>query len=129
MSIRWARRQIGEVVIVDISGRMTIDQGCWQLDELFDTLFSGEGRRVIFNLTDCDKIDASGIGTLVSGMVRMSDTGIDLKFFLNIQRAFLERLRPTKLLSLFDIYEDEAAALASFGHRAEVDTPIVIHSG
>ena len=113
MSMKATIRQVDSVVVVDISGRITLGEGCAQLRELIrDQL--GKGKKwVLLNLADVTYIDSSGIGELVSAFTAVSNQGGQLKL-LNLTKKVHDLLQITKLYTVFDIHDDEAKAISSF---------------
>jgi anti-sigma B factor antagonist len=100
-------------MVVDISGRITLGEGCSQLRELIRDQLSKGNKRVLLNLADVTYIDSSGIGELVSAYTAVSNQGGQLKL-LNLTKKVHDLLQITKLYTVFDIHEDEAKAIGSF---------------
>ncbi len=80
-----------------------------------DTLKSN-AKKIILNLADVNYIDSSGIGELVSSYTTVTNNGGSLKL-LNLTKKIQELLAITKLLTVFQVYENEQAALASFSSK------------
>ena len=106
-------RQVDSVVVVDISGRITLGEGCTQLRELIRDQLAKGNKRILLNLADVSYIDSSGIGELVSAYTAVSNQGGQLKL-LNLTKKVHDLLQITKLYTVFDIHDDEAKAIASF---------------
>jgi len=113
VSMKATIRQVNSVTIVDLSGRITLGEGCTQLRELIRDLLSKGQKNMLLNLADVTYIDSSGIGELVSGFTAVSNQGGSLKL-LNLTKKVHDLLQITKLLTVFDVHEDEAKAIASF---------------
>lgn len=113
MSMKATIRQVNAVTVVDLSGRITLGEGCTQLRELIRDLLSKGHNKLLLNLADVTYIDSSGIGELVSGFTAVSNQGGQLKL-LNLTKKVHDLLQITKLLTVFDVHEDEAKAVASF---------------
>jgi anti-sigma B factor antagonist len=101
-------------MVVDVSGRITLGEGCAQLRELIRDQLTKGNKRVLLNLADVTYIDSSGIGELVSAYTAVSNQGGQLKL-LNLTKKVHDLLQITKLYTVFDIHEDEARAIGSFG--------------
>jgi len=114
VSMKATIRQVDSVIVVDVSGRITLGEGCAQLRELIRDQLSKGNKRVLLNLADVTYIDSSGIGELVSAFTAVSNQGGQLKL-LNLTKKVHDLLQITKLYTVFDIHEDEAKAIASFG--------------
>jgi anti-sigma B factor antagonist len=113
VSMKATTRQVNEVTVVDLSGRITLGEGCSQLRDLIRDLLTKGHTKILLNLADVTYIDSSGIGELVSGFTAVSNKGGQLKL-LNLTKKVHDLLQITKLLTVFDVHEDEAKAVASF---------------
>jgi len=101
------------VTVVDVSGRITLGEGCTQLRELIRDQLSKGNKNVLLNLADVTYIDSSGIGELVSAFTGVSRQGGALKL-LNLTKKVHDLLQITKLYTVFDVHDDEARAVGSF---------------
>ena len=114
MSMKATLRQVDTTTVVDMSGRITLGEGCTQLRELIRDQMSKGNKKLLLNLADITYIDSSGIGELVSGFTSVSNQGGHLKL-LNLTKKVKDLLQITKLYTVFDVYDDEAKAIGSFG--------------
>jgi anti-sigma B factor antagonist len=114
VSMKATTRQVDSVNVVDLSGRITLGEGCSQLRELIRDLLAKGHKNILLNLGEVTYIDSSGIGELVSGFTAVSNQGGHLKL-LNLTKKVQDLLQITKLLTVFDVHDDEAKAIASFG--------------
>ncbi len=113
MSVKLTNRQVGDVTVVDVSGRITLGEGSSALrDALRDLVASGH-KKILLNLGDVSYIDSSGIGELVSGFTSVSNQGGHLKL-LNLTKRVKDLLQITKLYTVFEVSDDEANAIRSF---------------
>ncbi len=110
---RNATTSSGEVVILDLAGKITIGEGSVQLRDAVEKLLADGHNRIILNLAGVGYVDSSGIGELVSRYTTTKNTGGRLKL-LNLPKKIKDLLMITKLLTVFEIYEDEQVALESF---------------
>ena len=111
--ITISERQAGDVTIVDLSGKVTIGEGSVALRTAIRRLL-GEGKsKILLNLGGVGYIDSSGIGELVSSFTAVNKEGGTLKL-LNLTQKIQDLLAITKLLTVFDVFEDEAEALSSY---------------
>jgi len=113
VSMKATIRQVDSVMVVDISGRITLGEGCAQLRELIRDQLTKGNKRVLLNLADVTYIDSSGIGELVSAYTAVSNQGGQLKL-LNLTKKVHDLLQITKLYTVFDIHDDEAKGISSF---------------
>jgi anti-sigma B factor antagonist len=106
------QRRVGDVTILDLKGRVRIG-GDTALHKSIRCLVEEGKTQILLNLAGVTHIDSRGLGELVSSHVTLSNKGGQIKL-----SHLTERLRDlmtiTKLLTIFDIYDDEAKALASF---------------
>jgi anti-sigma B factor antagonist len=106
-------RQVDSVTVIDVSGRITLGEGCTQLRQLIrDELGKGD-KNILVNLADVTYIDSSGIGELVSAFTAVSNQGGQLKL-LHLTKKVHDLLQITKLYTVFDVHDDEAKAIGSF---------------
>jgi anti-sigma B factor antagonist len=108
------QRQEGDVTILDLSGKITIGEGSVQLREAVRGLLDSGKKEILLNLGDVSYVDSSGIGELVSSYTTCSNQGGHLKL-LNLTKKIQDLLMITKLLTVFQTFEREQDAVASFG--------------
>ena len=113
MAMKFKTRQVDGVTILDLSGRITLGEGSVTLrDAVQDVLAKGD-KKILLNLGNVDYIDSSGIGELVSAFTSVKNAGGELKL-LQLTKKVKDLLQITKLYTVFDVSDDEAAAIASF---------------
>ena len=113
MSIKLNTRQVGDVSVVDVAGRITLGEGSSALRDTMREMVGKNQKKILLNLGDVSYIDSSGIGELVSGFTTVTNNGGQLKL-LNLNKRVKDLLQITKLYTVFDVHEDEAAAIRSF---------------
>ncbi|HEX4606010.1 MAG TPA: STAS domain-containing protein [Candidatus Angelobacter sp.] len=113
MSMKASNRQVNGVTVVDMSGRITLGEGSVVLRDTIRDLVGKGQRKILLNLGDVTYIDSSGIGELVSAFTAVRREGGELKL-LNLTKKVHDLLQITKLYTVFDIKDDEAAAITSF---------------
>ncbi len=106
-------RQAGDVTILDLSGKITIGEGSVQLREGVRKLLDEGKKKILLNLGDVSYVDSSGIGELVSSYTTTNNQGGQLKL-LNLTKKIKDLLMITKLLTVFQTFDNEADAVASF---------------
>jgi anti-sigma B factor antagonist len=106
-------RVVGGVTIVDLSGRIVLGEGSAGVRDLVRELISEGIRKILLNLSNVDYVDSSGLGELVCAFTSMRSQGGELKL-LNVTRRVRSLLQITKLISVFEITDDETASLDSF---------------
>ena len=113
MSMKANTRQIDGVMIVDLSGRITLGEGSVILRDTVRDLVGKGNKKILLNLGEVNYIDSSGIGELVSAFTSVRNQGGELKL-LNLTKKVHDLLQITKLYTVFDVKDDETAAIKSF---------------
>ena len=113
MSVKLTTRQVGDVTVIDVAGRITLGEGSSVLRDALRDLVSKNQKKILLNLGEVSYIDSSGIGELVSGFTTVTNSGGALKL-LNLNKRVKDLLQITKLYTVFDVHEDEAGAIRSF---------------
>lgn len=113
MSLQGTCREIGDIAIVDFSGKITLGEGSSMLRRTIRELIDRGHRKIVLNLSDVDYIDSSGIGELVSGYTTVRGVEGELKL-LHLTRRVHDLLQITRLFTVFDVQSDEDSALRSF---------------
>jgi anti-sigma B factor antagonist len=111
--MKASNRQLDGVTVVDMSGRITLGEGSVVLRDTIRDLIGKGQKKILLNLGDVTYIDSSGIGELVSAFTAVRREGGELKL-LNLTKKVHDLLQITKLYTVFDIKDDEAAAIQSF---------------
>jgi anti-sigma B factor antagonist len=106
-------RQAGDVTILDLNGSIRIGEGAIALRDAVRKLIGEDKKRVLLNLSGVGYMDSSGVGELIANYTSLSRDGGQLKL-LNLTDKIQNLLVITKLLTVFDTYENEAEALSSF---------------
>jgi anti-sigma B factor antagonist len=115
MKMTKSTRQAGSVTIVDISGRIELGEESAALRDMVCDLLSKGQKQILLNLGDVHYIDSSGLGTLVSAFTNVRKQGGEL---VNLTNKVSDLMQITKLYTVFDITNDEAAAVRSFAQPA-----------
>ena len=113
MNLKVSTRQVDGVSIVDCSGRITLGEGSIVLRDTVKDLLGKGQKKILLNLGDVNYIDSSGIGELVSAFTTAKNQSGELKL-LNLTKKVHDLLQITKLYTVFDVKDDEAAAVKSF---------------
>ena len=115
MSMVVKARKLDDVVILDLSGRITIGEGTLMLRDRIQQLLNTGARKFLLNLADVDYIDSSGVGELVGCFTTVRNAGGELKL-LNLSQKVHDVLHVTKLYTVFDIRDNEFTAVKSFDY-------------
>jgi len=113
MSLVIVTRQSGDVSILDLSGRITLGEGASTLRNAIRTIALEGHKKILLNLGDASYVDSSGLGVLVSAFATLANHGGQLKL-LNVLSRVKDLLLITKLYAVFEIFDHEDEAVASF---------------
>ena len=113
MEITIERRTIEDVKILDCGGKIVLGQGTMTIRNMVRDILEAGGKKIILNLADVSYMDSSGIGELVSAYTTVANAGGQLKL-LHLTKRIEQLLAITKLLTVFQVFEDEQAAIAGF---------------
>ena len=110
-------RQVGTVVIMDLSGRIALGDGSGTLRETVKDLLKEGQRNILLNLGEVSYIDSAGLGELVGAYATVTNQGGQIKL-LNVQRRVDDLLQVTKLYTVFEAFTSETDALRTFGGKS-----------
>jgi anti-sigma B factor antagonist len=109
-----SERTVGDVVIVDVSGKVTLgDGGDVVLKDKMQSLVQQGKKKVLLNLSEVSYVDSAGLGEIVQSYATVMKNGGSLKL-LNVTRRIKDLLSITKLLTVFECHDSEAEAVNSF---------------
>ncbi len=106
-------RTVGDVHVLDCSGKITLGEGTMAIRNTVREVLKGGGKKIVLNLAEVNYIDSSGIGELVSTFTTVTNQGGQLKL-LSLTKKIQELLAITKLLTVFQVYNNEQEAVGSF---------------
>jgi anti-sigma B factor antagonist len=106
-------RTIGEIKILDFSGQITLGEGTKAARDTVHSILDQGAQKIILNLAGVNYIDSAGVGELVSTFTSVTKRGGQLKL-LHLTKKIKELLTITKLLTVFQTFEDEQEAISSF---------------
>jgi len=106
-------RLVGDIKILDLSGKMTLGEGDELLRDKVNSLVHQGHKKIILNLESVPYIDSAGLGEIVRTYTTVSRQGGKLKL-LNLTKRIEDLLSITKLLTVFETYDSEEAAVKSF---------------
>ncbi len=106
-------RQVGNVTILDIEGNLRIGEGSVMLHSAIRRLMKEGQNQILLNLAHVAHIDSSGLGQLIAGHLALRKIGGQIKL-VHLTKRVSELMTITKLLTVFETYESESAALDSF---------------
>jgi anti-sigma B factor antagonist len=112
-------RAVGDVVVLDLKGKITLGQGDELLKDKVNSLVNQGHRKIVLNLADVPYVDSAGLGEIVRTYTTVSRQGGSLKL-LNLTKRITDLLAITKLLTVFETFDVESDAVRSFSASAKV---------
>ena len=106
-------RQVGEIMILDLKGKVTLGEGDEVLKDKINSLILQNKKRILLNLADVPYIDSAGLGEIVRTYTTVSRQGGQLKL-VNLTKRITDLLMITKLLTVFETFDVEQDAIKSF---------------
>jgi len=114
MSLKLNTREVKDILIIDLSGQLTMGEAVASVrDEIQDEVSQG-ARKVLLNLAGVSYIDSAGLGELIAAYTSVKNRGGQLKL-LSLTKRVHDLLQITKLSTVFELHDDEKEAIASFG--------------
>ena len=113
MSLKASSREVDGVTVLDLSGRIVLGEGSEVLRTALADLARRGMKKILLNLADVSYVDSSGLGAMVSGYTTITGQQGQLKL-LNLTKKIHDLLQITKLLTVFEVFEDESKAVKSF---------------
>ncbi len=117
MSFKVSARHAGNVAIVDLSGKITLGEGCGMVRGTIKDLVTAGDRNILVNLKDVTYLDSAGLGELVGSYATITNQGGQIKL-LHAQGKVKDLLAVTKLYTVFVTFDDEEEAVRSFAAGA-----------
>jgi anti-sigma B factor antagonist len=111
--MKLSTRKAGEVVIIDVEGKILFGEGDTEIKQIVDDLLKKGNKKVLLNLTHVPFLDSAGLGEIIRCFTALRRNGGSLKL-LSPNRRIIDLLNITNLLTVFDWFSDESSALASF---------------
>src|ERR1043166_1980772 len=116
-------RREGDVAVLDLKGRIRINGGTLALHKSIRCLVEEGKTQILLNLPGVTHLDSTGLGELISSYVTLSNKGGQIKL-VHLTERVQDIMTITKLVTVFDVYDNEADALASFtGHVLSIVEP------
>ena len=117
MSLEYVDWDIGEVTVINLTGRITLGQGTQRLRQSILEVLDRGRRHILLNFDEIFYVDSSGLGELVASRKKVVESGGNLKL-MKLNKITRDLIQITKLYSVFEVFNDEASALKSFKEPA-----------
>ena len=111
--MKWSERRVEGVVIVDLKGKLTLGAGDVQLRQIIRDVLDRDEKKIVLNLAGVSYMDSAGVGELVASYTTAESRGASMKL-LNLTAKIRDLLQFTQLITVFESYDNEAEAVASF---------------
>ena len=108
-----SERKSGDVTILDVEGKILLGEGDVQLKRKIDELIERNEKLLLLNLANVPYMDSGGLGEVVRSYTTVKRHGGDLKL-VNATKRISDLLTITKLITVFEVFDDEAIAVNSF---------------
>ena len=116
MSLKINIRETADAAILDMSGRVSLGDGLAELRDSIREALAGDQKNILLNLAEVSHIDSSGLGQLIGSYATVTSRGGQMKL-LNLQKRVNDLMQVTKLVTVFETYTSEEAALKSFARK------------
>jgi len=113
MTVQMTSHEVDDVIVVALEGRIVLGEESHALREKLNGLLAEGKKKIVLNMADVKYIDSSGLGALVAAHYSAKTQSASMRL-CNLGEKFYELLQITKLLTVFDVYDSQAAAVNSF---------------
>ena len=114
MALTAKNRRVGNVMIVDLNGKITLGENTGILRDELRSLLAQGNKQIVLNMADVSYVDSAGLGELVGAYTTATNQGGSVKM-LNMQGKMKDLMQITKLHTIFSTFDNEQEAVASFG--------------
>jgi anti-sigma B factor antagonist len=119
MTMKMTNHEVDGVSVVVLDGRIVLGEESTALREKFKGLIAAGKQKIVLNMDKVSYIDSAGLGTLIAAHVSAKNHGASVRL-CQLGKKFHEILQITKLLTVFDVYDTQAAAVSSFSASGAV---------
>mgnify|MGYP005850474831 CR=1 FL=1 len=111
--MKISTRKVGDIVILDVDGKILMGEGDLEIKKTVDDLLKKGKKNILLNLAHVPYLDSAGLGEIIRCFTTLRKNGGSFKLLSPNQRI-IDLLGITKLLNVFDWYDNEDSALKSF---------------
>ena len=111
--MKFATRKAGDVVIIDVEGKILLGEGDVEIKQTVDDLLRKGHKKILLNLAKVPYLDSAGLGEIIRCFTALRKNGGHFRL-LSPNKRILDLLSITKLLNVFDCFDNESSAIASF---------------
>ncbi len=111
--MKLSTRKMANVIIIDVDGKIVLGEGDVEIKKTVDNLLERGNKNILLNLAKVPYLDSAGLGEIIRCFTALRKSGGNFKL-LSPNRRIIDLLTITKLLDVFDTYDNESVAVASF---------------
>ena len=111
--MKFSTRKIGDVTVIDVDGKILLGEGDVEIKQTVDTLLKHGDKKILLNLAKVPYLDSAGLGEIIRCFTALRRNGGNFKL-LSPNKRIIDLLSITKLLNVFDCYDNESSAITSF---------------
>jgi len=111
--MKLSTRKMANVIIIDVDGKIVLGEGDVEIKKTVDNLLEKGNKNFLLNLAKVPYLDSAGLGEIIRCFTALRRSGGNFKL-LSPNRRIIDLLTITKLLDVFDTYDNESVAVASF---------------
>ncbi len=109
----FEERRVGQTVVVDLKGKLTLGSADVRLRQVVRDLLSRGEKKIVLDVGGVSYMDSAGVGELVASYTAAEAQGAEMKL-LNLTSKVHDLLQYTQLITVFETFDDEAEAVSSF---------------
>jgi anti-sigma B factor antagonist len=113
MSVIMTNSEVDGVAVVELDGRIVLGEESNSLREKLKSMVAAGKKKIVLNMAEITYIDSAGLGALVAAHVSAKTQGASVRL-CNLGKKFHDVMQVTRLLTVFDVYDTQAAAVSSF---------------
>jgi anti-sigma B factor antagonist len=111
--MKFSTRKIGNVIVIDVEGQILLGEGDVEIKQTVDSLLKQGYKRILLNLAKVPYLDSAGLGEIIRCFTTLRKNGGHFKL-LSPNKRIIDLLSITKLLNVFDCFDNESTAIMSF---------------
>jgi len=111
--MKLSTRKIHDIIVIDVEGNILLGDGDVEIKKTVDDYLKRGNKNFLLNLAKVPYLDSAGLGEIIRCFTALRRSGGSFKL-LSPNKRIIDLLNITKLLDVFDCYDNETAAIASF---------------
>ncbi len=111
--MKFSTRKVGDVIVIDVDGKILLGDGDVEIKRTVDDFLKRGNKNILLNLAKVPYLDSAGLGEIIRCFTALRRIGGNFKL-LSPNKRVIDLLNITKLIDVFDCYDNESAAIKSF---------------